>query len=108
MLSYWVPVIFLLASIISWVGAVLWLDKYSVKNISDQEKCIGPDAQNKYCGQDKNCCLIWDNGTCVKGKSDGNGVCVGGGHVGPLILAIIGIILFITFIVTLVMAIKSH
>jgi hypothetical protein len=106
-MNYIIPAILFVLSIAFFVGAVMWAKKYEFGHLDSKSKCNDVARVKKACDNDKNCCSIWDNGVCRKGTVKNN-QCVSKGRVGPLILGILGIVLFISFFVTFMMAIFRH
>jgi hypothetical protein len=104
-----VPLLLFLFSIAGFVGAALWVGEYTYPHIKNQKDC---DTKSRELNQkDKHKCANWDDGAkmCRKGDYDASsGKCKSAGHVGPLIIAIISVLLLIGGIVTLVMVIRNR
>jgi len=92
-------------SIAGFVGAVLWSRDYMYPHIKDQASCANKSRQvNSKNPKD---CAVWDDDLCRKGQIKG-GNCESKGHVGPLLISVLAILLFIGFVVTLVMNLKAR
>lgn len=102
-MNWLVPLILLALSIVSIVLSVSYARKYEYKNIHNKSDC---DKQSQNC-TGKDCCAIWSGGVCRKGTVDGL-ECKSRGHIGPLIVMVTGILMFIGFLVTLIMTIASR
>jgi len=103
------PISFLLLSIGIMIGAVFVLRKDEFPDVNNKSDCEDPSKTKlpKSCQQDSNCCAIWQNGVCRKGKKSDNNTCESKGDPIPLLLIILSIALFITFIVYFFKAMKQ-
>lgn len=104
-----VPLLLFLFSMTGFIGTVLWIGDYTYPHIKNEKDCnVKSHELNQ---KDKTKCANWDKGgkICRKGHYDiSTGKCESKGHVGPLIIAVLSIVLLISAIVTLIMAIRSR
>jgi hypothetical protein len=105
MISYTVPIILLVLSVGLFIGGVMWGKKYGDLGAHNNVDCMKYGA--KTCKGDKTCCVIWKDGSCRKGKIQGD-ACVAKGHAGPAFLVFGGLGLFVAFIVVLIVSIVQH
>lgn len=103
-----IPVILLLVSVGAMVGAVFALRKDEFPDVKNEADCIDPLKKKlpKSCQTDPNCCTIWQNGMCRKGKIKGL-KCQSEGDLLPFILLLLAVGFFIAFIVYLVKALRQ-
>lgn len=102
-----VPLSLFMVSIGGFIGAVMWVNTYTYPHIDNEKDCN--DKSRQVNSKDSTECAVWDDKgkICRKGHVEDN-KCESKGHVGPLILTIVSILLFIAFIVTLVMFIRNR
>ena len=97
-----IPVLLFILSIGTIIGAALWVSDYIYPNLDNENDCNNPAKWPESC---RNCCAIWDDKVCRKGHvetTNGTRKCVSNGKIGPLILFIIGLVLFLVFILVLI------
>lgn len=97
------PIIFFILSLILIIAAFLWSRASTYPHLS-ADKCLNRSYWPKECRDDPKCCLIWDEDTklCRKGTTELGGLkCVSKGQIGPLILAVLSGVSFVTCIISI-------
>jgi hypothetical protein len=87
-----------LASVICFILMNVILQMGNYTNAKNKESCDKEsEAQTK---KDVKKCAVWDGSQCRKGQTVGEIFCLAQPNKTPLILMIIGVLLFVTFIIT--------
>lgn len=106
-MKYLTPVLLLLFSIVALVAGTMIFEHSNVfSHIKTAADCSDKSKLPMKCQNDPKCCAIWHNGMCLQGSVDGD-ACVSKSTALPLLLYILALGLFVSFIVTLVMKIRS-
>lgn len=104
-MNWYIPLLLLILAIAMISIGIAYSRKYEYTDIDNEADC---QAKSQNCGE-KNCCALWDHGVCRKATIVDNGTeCKANRHIGPAIIVIIGIALFVAFIATFVMAIATR
>lgn len=104
---HWVvPVVLLLVSILTLIIGVILYDKTSY-GLIDKKDCDDPTKWQKTCGQEKECCTVWDDDICNKGKMKDK-KCVSSTKTVTKVLIVTGSLLFVSAIVTFILVMISR
>lgn len=105
-MSHWgIPLVLLIFAVSFIVSGGLWARTYTYPHLDNERTCNSRSKWPESCKNDLQCCTIWNDKDeiCRKGRVE-NGKYVSKGHVGPLILVSIGLVLFVAFIFTMITA----
>jgi len=94
------PLLYLVGMLLSSVGLVLLAQRDTVEQADNEAKC---DMYSMDCSsKGKDCCGIWNNGVCMRGKSDGyfckENKMLG---VGILVLFVLWVVFLLLFVASL-------
>jgi hypothetical protein len=105
-----VPLLLLALSIGTFIGAALYVRTLEFPHLTNERDCSNRAKLPKSCQDNKNCCGVWDASlkACRKGTLVDGMECRSERSVGPLAIVGVGVVLFVAFIVTLVMALRNR
>lgn len=107
-MKYLTPILLLLFSILSIVGGSMMYDHMNVfSKVKTAADCSDKSKLPASCQNDPKCCAIWHNGQCLKGEVDGD-TCVSKSNALVLLIYLLALCLFVAFIITLIMKIRSN
>jgi hypothetical protein len=106
-MKYLLPILLLLLAILSIVAGTMYYRHENIfSHIKTAADCSDKTKLPASCQNDPNCCAIWNDGECLKGKVSGTN-CESKTSPVTLSLYILAFVLFGSFVVTLIMKMRS-
>lgn len=109
-MKYKTPILLFVLTIVFAIVVMTVFRKNEFSDLDTREKCEEPERVAHACNGDKDCCAIWNDGFCLRGKSNG----IECKEVRKPIATIFAVLLlgtFAAFVITLLMTVfgkKEH